>query len=267
MRYLFSLRYIGQIQTQFLRQRSSIVCMFVEFRGKKVPVKISDPPLWEDVKNSDLITNWLNSLDESFDLQKIELQSVDKFSSGRIGFIKLKSTILRNGYEIPGIVLLRGAAVALLLDITDTSTNTKYTILERQPRVPLGTISTEIPAGMVDGNGNLRGVAIRELEEECGLVAKTEDLVDLTDLAYGKEHPGVYFSCGLCDEYLKLFYWKTRMSHDDIMRIEGRLGGKDQREQIVLKLVKMEDAPLICSDPKLLCALELVNNLKAAGKL
>jgi 8-oxo-dGTP pyrophosphatase MutT (NUDIX family) len=33
---------------------------------------------------------------------------------------------------------------------------------------------------MVDGSGNVRGVAIKELEEECGLVAKPEGLIDLT---------------------------------------------------------------------------------------
>ena len=241
--------------------------MFIEFRDKQIPVTVSNPPLLKDALESELLTNWLESLDPSFDLKAIELQSVDKFSSGRVGFIKFKSTIIRNGVEIPGIVILRGASVSLLLEITDDETNDKYTILVKQPRVPIGTTSIELPAGMVDGSGNLKGVAIRELEEECGIIAKSDELIDLTYLAYGDSHPGIYFSCGLCDEYIKIFLWRTKMPHEAIQKIEGTLGGKNEREQIVLKLVKFDEAYKITNDPQLLCAFELYNCLKHNGKL
>jgi len=52
------------------------------------------------------------------------------------------------------------------LIITDQETQKQYTILTHQPRAPTGKILNEIPAGMTDGEGNLKGVAIRELEEE-----------------------------------------------------------------------------------------------------
>lgn len=241
--------------------------MSIEFRGENIPVTLAPQPSIEDAMSSELIPKWLDSMDPSLDVQKIELQSVDKFSSGRVGFIKFKSTTIKNGVEVPGIVVLRGPAVSLFLIIEDEETHEKYTVLTRQPRVPTGLLMLELPAGMVDGNGNLKGVAIRELEEECGLVAKEKDLVDLTQLAFGDSAPGVYTECGLGDEYLRMFLWQTSMSHDKIVEINGRLGGVSEHEQIILKIIKLEDLWNMTPDCKALTSLYLYKKLKAQGKL
>jgi 8-oxo-dGTP pyrophosphatase MutT (NUDIX family) len=67
----------------------------------------------------------------------------------------------------------------------------------------------EIPAGMVDGSGNIHWVAIRELEEECGIVCKPENLIDLTELAYSNSI--IFTWGGLFDEQISLFYLKITM--------------------------------------------------------
>lgn len=70
--------------------------------------------------------------------------------------------------EVPGIVFLRGGAVGVLV-ILDCE-GEEYTILTKQARVPIGDSQLpEIPAGMLDGSGNFKGVAASELEEEVGL--------------------------------------------------------------------------------------------------
>jgi hypothetical protein len=62
----------------------------------------------------------------------------------------------------------------------------EYTIMTHQARVPIGTHNLpEIPAGMLDGSGNFRGVAANELAEECDIVIPPEELIDMTELAYG----------------------------------------------------------------------------------
>lgn len=243
--------------------------MFINFRGKQIPVTVSDPPKWEEALETNLITNWLNSLDSTFNLKSIELQSVDRFASGRVGFVKIKATLEINNKIVDRVILLRGAAVTLLLEITDEDTNEKWTVLVKQPRVPTGESGfLEIPAGMVDGTtGDFRGIAIKELEEECGIHANAKDLIDLTQLAYGDEYPGIYFVGYVSDEYLRFYLWKTKLPHDEIVRINGRIGGEDEHEQIVLKLVKFEEAEKITSDTKLLVALALMNGLKSEGKL
>jgi ADP-sugar diphosphatase len=239
----------------------------IEFRGKEIPVTVSETVDAEVAMNSDLFKTWLSNLDPSFDLKAIEFQSIDRFSTGRVGFIKFISTVERNGIKIPGIVLLRGSAVAVLLIIRDESTGEEWTILTEQPRVPACKLLLEIPAGMTDNNGNLKGVALRELEEECGLVAKPEDLIDLTELAYGGSQPGVYMSAGLCDETLRLFLWKLSMSHERLLELEGKLTGEDAHEQIVLRLVRFGDVWKTGGDGKALASLALYHYLKEAGRL
>ena len=239
----------------------------IVFRGKNVPVTVSSAPDASAALDTPLVRDWLSSLDDSLDLQDIEIQSLDRFGGGRVGFVKLKAHVVRNGSAIPGVVVLRGSAVAMLPVLTDSATGDVYTVLTVQPRVPTGRLLHEIPAGMSDGAGNLRGVAIKELEEECGVSVRPEELVDLTELAYEGREKGIYTSGGLLDEYIRLFAWTRTMSHDEIVALEGKLTGEDAHEQIVLKLVKLDDMWKVAPDAKSLSALFLYKQLKAAGKI
>ena len=51
-----------------------------------------------------------------YKLRKIEIQAVDFFGGGRIGFIKLKADVSTdNGEKLPGSVFLRGGSVAMMV--------------------------------------------------------------------------------------------------------------------------------------------------------
>ena len=81
-----------------------------------------------------------------------------------------------DGVKVPGIVFMRGGAVAILVVLFD-ETGTRRVLICKQPRVPCGQSAfPEIPAGMLDGEGKFSGVAAKELQEETGLVI-TEDEV------------------------------------------------------------------------------------------
>jgi ADP-sugar diphosphatase len=114
------------------------------FKGKSVDVTIQHPPNPKDYFHSPLFQNWLGRLDPTFNLKAVE-----------IGFLKFRSTIERKGVPIPRIVLLRGNAVSILIKIIDDQTKEEFTILTEQPRVSIGKMIIEIPAGMVDGSGNI----------------------------------------------------------------------------------------------------------------
>jgi len=52
-------------------------------------------------------------------LRKIDIQSVDFFGGGRIGFIKLKAEVSNeNGEKLPGSVFLRGGSVGMMVYIS-----------------------------------------------------------------------------------------------------------------------------------------------------
>jgi hypothetical protein len=49
-------------------------------------------------------------------LRKIDIQSVDRFGGGRLGFIKLKADVSNSqGETLPGSVFLRGGSVGMLV--------------------------------------------------------------------------------------------------------------------------------------------------------
>lgn len=90
----------------------------------------------------------------------------------------------------------RGGAVSMLL-ILKAKDQPDKVILTLQPRIPVPHFAfPELPAGMLDGSGNFTGTAAKEIEEETGLVIKEEELVDMTELAYGDQWRGVYTSAG-----------------------------------------------------------------------
>jgi hypothetical protein len=74
----------------------------------------------------------------------------------------------------------------------------RYTILTCQARIPAAHSNLpEVPAGMLDGSGNFKGVAAEEIQEECHIVIAEAELIDLTALAYGDRWRGMYPSAGV----------------------------------------------------------------------
>lgn len=148
-----------------------------------------------------------------YQLKTIQVQSVDRFSGSRLGFVKFKAQVENDiGEHFPGSVFLRGGSVAMLLvlrakdstedqDKTSDTSNQQsshrksernsvqrgqeYVILTTQPRIPAGSLSfTEIPAGMLDDSGTFSGAAAKEIEEETGLTIDEDELVDLTRMTF-----------------------------------------------------------------------------------
>ena len=107
--------------------------------------------------------DWCTSMDPALRVHAIEVTDVDYFGP-RVGFLKLKTDVDFNGVRLPGIVFLRGGAVAILVVVR--CEGVKYAVCCRQPRVPCGQSAfLEIPAGMLDGSGHFAGVAAKEVCE------------------------------------------------------------------------------------------------------
>ena len=113
--------------------------------------------------------DWIAGLDKEFIIKSILVQSVDMFGP-RVGFLKFKAEVSdKEGNVVPSIVFMRGAAVAILFVLRCDEDGEFYTLLTVQARFPTGKYSfPDIPAGMVDGNGDFVGVAAKEMKEETG---------------------------------------------------------------------------------------------------
>ncbi|KAJ5955064.1 hypothetical protein N7501_009343 [Penicillium viridicatum] len=218
-------------------------------------------------------------------LRKIDIQAVDRFGGGRLGFIKLKAEVSNGqGETLPGSVFLRGGSVGILLilqpdDIPSPTENDKRAILTIQPRIPAGSLSfPEIPAGMLDDSGTFAGGAAKEIQEETGLLVEQGDLIDMTSLALqAAQEPGygerlqsaVYPSPGGSDEFIPLFLCLKSMPRKDIEELQGKLTGlREHGEKITLKVIPLADLwKEGLRDGKTLAAWALYQGLKQDGLL
>jgi hypothetical protein len=136
----------------------------VRIHGKSVPVlaAAARPDLQErldDVLNAVPFRDWAADMDEGLIIHSVTVNDVDYFGP-RVGFIKFTADAEFHGHRVPGIVFMRGGAVAILVVLR--CEGERWVLCCRQPRVPAGKAAfLEIPAGMLDGSGKFAGVAAK----------------------------------------------------------------------------------------------------------
>jgi len=213
-------------------------------------------------------TDWVASIsnENRIEILKLHIQSVDMFGK-KVGFIKFKAEPKVAGKDIPGIVFMRGGAVAVLVVLLNKGR--KYTLVVKQARVPVcHSALAEIPAGMLDGDGNFAGVAAKELKEETGLEIKQKDLIDLTRLAYKDKYPGMYPSCGGSDEFNRIFLFQKTATDAELAQLQGKLTGVvEEGEMIKLEILELDKLWRVSPDAKALAALCLYRKAILEAKI
>ena len=273
----------------------SVYCGAVD-KTFKVPLKFDNDQVRaqaDGLNKHKAFTNWRTHLDPDLVgnpglgvgehkckvLKSITIKNINVFGAGG-GFVYFQPEIVfyREALDhqnkkylkketVPGLMLCRGGAVAILVVLIRVEDGARFTILTVQPRVPAGIAAfPEIPAGMLDGAGNVGGKAAEELFEETGLDINENMLCDLTVGLY--RNPlfcGVYPSAGGCDEFLRLFACEIEMDGDYIEDLKGKCTGLiEEGEDIKLKIIPLEDLPKEAPDVKALSALYLYE--KAFGR-
>lgn len=187
------------------------------------------------VLESQKFNDWFVKANSEFILTSINIQSVDMFGSNRVGFIKLKAEITdKEGHRLPGIVFIRGNSVSVLFVINNTDTGEEYCALVTQGRVPIAKAECfESPAGMMDEEKNVSGVAIKEVEEELHMNIDSDGLEFLCD---------AYTSPGGQDEKIDLYFYKHYMTAAEIAELNGRITGEEgSNEKIKVKVVPLNE--------------------------
>ncbi|KAG9445161.1 hypothetical protein H6P81_016501 [Aristolochia fimbriata] len=226
--------------------------------------------------DSSLFKQWLKNLQSDsgilcrrdISLKRVLIQGVDMFGR-RIGFLKFKADVVdkETGQKIPGIAFSRGPAVAVLI-LLEADGQT-FVALTDQARVPVGKFILELPAGMIDDDGNdVVGTAVREVEEEIGISLKLESMVNLTSFLDPSTGGKVFPSPGGCDEELSLFLYRGRVSEEVIEAMHGKeMGLRDHGEMIRVHVVPYEKLWRVTADAKVLCAIALYEMAKKDGLL
>ncbi|KAJ2303326.1 hypothetical protein IWW55_002986 [Coemansia sp. RSA 2706] len=214
------------------------------------------------------LVQWLDQLDRQthgdprVQISRIQIQSIDEFAPGQIGFVKFAAHATVQNTRIPGIVFLRGPSVAMLVVLrtqadqprTTSAHDRDFVLLTEQPRVAAPDFAAaELPAGMLDASSEFAGAAAREIREETGLVVAPAELIDLNP-----HHAGLFPSIGACDERIRFYACEKRVSEEQLDALRGRLGGlRDHGELITLRLVRLCDLWKHTRDMKAVAALYL----------
>jgi len=239
----------------------------VNFKNRELVITGEKEIDLKAVTTTKSFVDWLNEFqNKDLYLEGIHIQCVDMFGP-RVGFIKFIAKVLKDGKQIPGIVFMRGGSVGILTIIEHKGI--EYALTTVQARTPIGQLFTEIPAGMLDDNGNFQGQAAKEMKEETELIIKEENLIDLTNLAYGNKYKGMIPSAGGCDEFIRLFVYKHNIE-DDIAfnQLQGKCTGLVEHGEIIsLNLIELDKLWHETSDAKALSALFLYEKLKSIGKI
>ena len=195
---------------------------------------------------------------EKYSLEKVILTDLDMFGP-RVGFCKFTAVIKekKTGIHLPGITVLRGPSVAILVIIncSDNPHLPKKVLLTKQFRTPVAKEVIEVPAGMLDTSNNICSKALEELKEETGINVGVDDLVNLTERSGMSK--GILMSPGLLDERIHLFSTKIDLTESQIKQLEKEeRGEKDEGEIIHLTTIDLDKAHTI-PDAKILSLLLL----------
>ena len=220
--------------------------------------------------NAPKFQKYITNIDTTYvNIEKIRVDKLTWFCAPnakapeKLGFIYMEviAKDCRTGKPIPGVVFLRGNAVAIDIDVDvmteDGLVDSSFSIFTKQIRMGSGHMETEIAAGMMDANGDILGVAVKEINEETGLVVP--NIHEMTYL--GEMQPSV----GGTHEQISLFYWKTKISQAQFQEMKTKIYGKeDENETIQLILVPCKEKDHFIAksgDAKAMCARFLENNL------
>eukprot|EP01111_Echinosteliopsis_oligospora_P008985 TRINITY_DN2545_c0_g1_i1.p1 TRINITY_DN2545_c0_g1~~TRINITY_DN2545_c0_g1_i1.p1 ORF type:complete len:447 (-),score=126.34 TRINITY_DN2545_c0_g1_i1:49-1242(-) len=259
-------------------QKQQVMDEMAEFQvqGHKVEVSWAEGVSYLNVRAATQtrpFQRWLKNLNQikntdpkkpDLFVNKIHIQNIDMFGP-RVGFIKFQCFASswnekeKKVADVPGVIFMRGGAAGILTILKeDTKEGKEWAVVTIQPRLPAGSDAfVEIPAGMLDDatKGKFAGKAADELREETLLEIKEEELINLTEFAYGTRFPGMFPSAGGCDEFLVLYAYRRIFSPEVIKALQNAHGGDGDHEIIKVRLVPLEDLYKEAPDAKALSAL------------
>lgn len=217
----------------------------------------------EMLRKSGLLRNWEGRIDGSIEVGDVVVETVDVFPGPRIGFMECTVRYRQNSVGGKENFLLSGGSVSMVLLIRCGDEDSYQTLLVRQPRLGAGILTYEFPAGMVDDSEDFRGVALREVEEECGLKLGEDELIDLNPIL---EKCYYSYPC-LIDEWYHIFVGKLKMSKEQMNKINGRKGGVDEEEQITQHFFPFDDVWKLSTDTATIAIYSVVQKLLKEGKI
>ena len=194
--------------------------------------------------------NWLTKVlaKKEMNISAVTVTDIDWFAPkptpNKLGFVKytLGATDPKTDRKIPSTIIFgRGNSVAVLIIVKVLYPQQDYLIKDKQyvllceqMRAPIGQKMKEICAGMMDSEGNIASVALKEVQEETGFIINhIDELIPLQKIIP---------SPGACDEEIELYAWITAISLREFEEKKRKIyGNKSENEEIQLSFMELND--------------------------
>jgi ADP-sugar diphosphatase len=224
---------------------------------------------WDVLLHCSIYQDWITKVQKKFKVSAVHFASVDFFSKRHEPlFIKLNAVAtLPDGKPVHGVVFVRGNAVGVLVVLRCEGKS--YLLLVDQPRFAIGNDhSLEIPAGILDWSRDYRKVALSELREEAQIDADDAELIDLTEFWHEPGVDGFAASCGVLDEFIRLYAIERIVTRAELRAMDGRKQEYlDENEWIKTTVLPYEEAAHKFVDGKNLIALFMYERwLRSQGR-
>lgn len=200
-------------------------------------VKLTGPN--EDIVNSaatcTLLQNWMNSIDRSICVRSITIQNFRVDGLNRIIYLKLSTISVRNGSEIPRIVVLEGNEISVLLMLTEQCTGKEYCLLIDRVIISTGTRQYIVPFELTRFEEPTEQYAAQFIHRLCGLETEPSKYVNTIKATKGEAY--VHSECGPSDHRAYMFLYRAVLPKDDIMS----LSDKEIEPNVYTRIVDVND--------------------------
>lgn len=179
----------------------------------------------------------------------------------KLGFVMVEcaATEVETGNKVMATcAFIRGGSVGVFVRTTVVDDHAvvvgEYGVFTEQIRYPMGTKLQEICAGCVDAKtGDVKGVAMTELEEELGVNVNVEDLTDLGTII--PSGGGTY-------EKINLFYLHVTLTDEEFKeKLANSFGVESEKIRLRFTPFDAMDAYLdLIGDVKAECAWRRIQN-------
>ncbi len=131
------------------------------------------------------------------------------------------------GRRLMPYAMIRGDGTVIVTVVVNAESGEKKFLMIQQRRIAHGHLSLEFPAGMLDDLAHDPvAVAIREMEEETGLLVQASDIIPLSSKP-------LFSSPGLEDESIYFYACTLIMSSEKFAALEGTQTGLQQEHEYI----------------------------------
>ena len=186
----------------------------------------------EKLEDSLKFKTWKNSLIQNgIQIHSIEELHTVRKPNGEVLFSMVKINAHdKEGRRLLPVALLRGNFVTVVTCLIDKVTKERFFLMVKQRRIANGDYFYENPAGMCDSESDPWKVALKEVEEETGLIISKENLRLL-------HTENLYTSGGLLDESGTFFACDIEMPREEIFTYHNRNTGAQNENEFITTVI------------------------------